>query len=166
MLTRRPAPVSWTSGPPGWAGSWGWVLAAPPFQLSQLMREAVIAPFAPGPLSVPVVMPDPRAYQVPPPGGLRGLSPGGRREHQEAARQAQAQLDHDTRAAAAAGQRRQRQLADYWRQYQEWAGRERQRIASWNNEVQRISDQMTLGDHDALREYFTAALYASRGSFR
>jgi hypothetical protein len=32
--------------------------------------------------------------------------------------------------------------------------------------VQRISDQMTLGDHDALREYFTAALYASRGSFR
>jgi hypothetical protein len=35
-----------------------------------------------------------------------------------------------------------------------------------NNEVQRISDQMTLGDHDALREYFTAALCASRGSFR
>jgi hypothetical protein len=49
---------------------------------------------------------------------------------------------------------------------QERADRERQRIASWNNEVQRISDQMTLGDHDALREYFTAALCASRGSFR
>jgi restriction system protein len=139
------------------------VLAAPPFQLGQLMREAAIPPFAAGPLSVPVMMPDPRAYQVPPPGGLRGLSPGGRREHQEASRQARAQLEQDTRAAAAAEEQRRRQLADYHRQYQEWVARERQRIAAWNTEVQRISDQMTLRDHDALREYFTAALYASRG---
>jgi restriction system protein len=139
------------------------VLAAPPFRLGHLMREAVIAPFNLGPLAVPVMLPDPRAYHVPSPSGLRGLSPGGRREHQEAARQAQAQLEQDTRNAAAAEERRQRQLADYHRQYQDWADRERQRIAAWNAEVQRISDQMTLGDPAALREYFTAALYASSG---
>lgn len=43
---------------------------------------------------------------------------------------------------------------------------ERQRIVSWNNEVQRISDQMTLGDHDALREYCTGRCMPSQGSFR
>ena len=62
------------------------VLAAPPFQVEQLMRETAIAPFAPGPLAVPVMMPDQRAYQVQPPGGLRALSSAARQDHQEACR--------------------------------------------------------------------------------
>jgi restriction system protein len=40
------------------------VLATSPFRLEQLIQEVAIPPFAPGPLAVPVVMPDQRAYQV------------------------------------------------------------------------------------------------------
>ncbi len=60
------------------------VLAPPPFRLEQLIQEIAIPPFAPGPLAVPVVLPDQNAYQVRPPSGLRALSSAARREHQEA----------------------------------------------------------------------------------
>jgi restriction system protein len=106
------------------------VLAAPPFQVEQLIREIAIAPFAPGPLGVPVVMPDQRAYQVQAPTGLRALSSAARRDHQQACRQAQQQFEQDCRAAAQAEEQRQQQLAEYYRQYQAWAQRERQRSST------------------------------------
>jgi restriction system protein len=139
------------------------VLAAPPFQLEQLIQEIAIQPFAPGPLSVPVVMPDPGAYQVQPPSGLRALSPAARREHQEACRQAQARFEHDHRQASLGEERRQRQLADYYRQYQAWTERERRRILDHNAQVRLIGHQMASGDRSAVCEYFGAALYASTG---
>lgn len=139
------------------------VLAAQPFQLSRLQREAVIPPFAPGPLAVPVIPPDPRAYEVPAPAGLRGISPAARRAHQESARRAGAQYEHDCRAAAAADEQRQRQLADYYRQYEDWAARQRQAVADHNARLLQVSDQMAAGDADALREYFGAALCTSPG---
>ena len=139
------------------------VLAAPPFQVEQLIREIAIAPFAPGPLGVPVVMPDQRAYQVQPPGGLRALSSAARRDHQQACRQAEQQFEQDCRAAAQAEEQRQRQLAEYYRQYQAWAQRERQKIVDHNGQVRLIGHQMTSGDPDAVCEYFAAALYASAG---
>jgi restriction system protein len=43
------------------------VLAAPPFQPERLMQDLAVRPFAPGPLAVPVPMPDQRAYQIQPP---------------------------------------------------------------------------------------------------
>ncbi len=88
------------------------VLATSPFQLEQLMRDMTVPPFAPGPLAVPVPMPDQRAYQIPPPTGLRAFSSSGRREHQEASQRAQAQFEHDWRQAAQAEEQRKRQLAD------------------------------------------------------
>jgi restriction system protein len=139
------------------------VLAAPPFQVEQLIREIAIAPFAPGPLGVPIVMPDQRAYQVQAPTGLRALSSAARRDHQQACRQAQQQFEQDCRAAAQAEEQRQQQLAEYYRQYQAWAQRERQNILDHNGQTRLISHQMTSGDRDAVCEYFAAALYASAG---
>jgi restriction system protein len=139
------------------------VLAAPPFQLEQLIREIAIPPFAPGPLSIPVVPPDQRNYQVPPPTGLRALSSAGRRDHQEACRRAQEQFENDCRAATQAEERRQRQFAEYYRQYRAWAEGERQKIIYHNEQVRLIGHQMAAGDREAVCEYFAAALSASAG---
>jgi restriction system protein len=139
------------------------VLATSPFRLEQLIQEVAIPPFAPGPLAVPVVMPDQRAYQVQPPSGLRALSSAARREHQETCRRAQAQFEHDYQAAGQAEERRQRQLADYYRQYQTWAESERRRMIDHNGQVRLIGHQMAGGDRDAVCEYFATALYASAG---
>jgi restriction system protein len=139
------------------------VLAAPPFRLAQLAQQVAVPPFNPGPLSVPVVMPDLHAYQVTPPAGLRALSPAARREYQEACRLAQAQFEDDCRAAALAEEQRQRQLDTFHRQYQVWADKERQAIIDHNAQVEEIGRQMASGDPDAVREFFTAALYAGSG---
>jgi restriction system protein len=147
----------------GLAGILQGVLATPPFRLEQLIQEVAIPPFAPGPLAVPVVMPDQSAYQIQPPSGLRALSSAARREHQEECRRAQAQFEHDYQAAAQAEDRRKRQLADYYRQYQAWAESERQRISDHNGQVRLIRYQMSSGDRAAVCEYFATALYASTG---
>jgi restriction system protein len=139
------------------------VLATRPFQLEQLMQEVTIPPFAPGRLAVPVAMPDQSSYQVQPPSRLRALSSAARREHQEACQRAQAQFERDYQIAMDAERRRQHQLADYYRQYQEWAERERQRIIDHNGQVRLIGQQMASGDRSAACEYFGAALYASAG---
>ena len=70
-----------------------------------------------------------------PPTGLRAFSSSGRREHQEAYQRAQAQFEYDWRKAAQAEEQRQRQLADYHRQYQAWADGERKRIMDHNGQV-------------------------------
>jgi restriction system protein len=139
------------------------VLAAPPFQLEQLIQEIAIPPFAPGPLAVPVVMPDQSAYQPQPPSGLRALSSAARRQHEEACRRAQAQFEHDYQQAARVEGQRQRQLADYYHQYQAWADSERRRIIDHNGQVRLVGHQMASGDQAAVCEYFAAALYASAG---
>jgi restriction system protein len=137
------------------------VLATPPFRLEQLIQEVAIPPFAPGPLALPVVMPDQSAYQVRPPSGLRALSSAVRREHQETCQRAQAQFEHDYQQAAQAEERRQRQLTDYYHQYQTWAENERRRIIDHNGQVRLIGHQMASRDRDAVCEYFATALYAS-----
>ena len=139
------------------------VLTAQPFRVEQLMREVRVAPFNPGPLSVPVVMPDRRAYQVMPPAGLRALSPSARREHQEACGRAEAQFEHDYRMAVQSEEQRRAQLEAYHRQYLVWADKERQKITDHNAQVGEIGRQMASGDPDAVREFFTAALYVSAG---
>ena len=60
-------------------------------------------------------------------------------------------------------ERRRQQLAAYYRQYQVWAGRERQKVIDNNVQVEEIARQLASGDPDAFREFFTAALYALRG---
>ena len=137
------------------------VLASPPFRLEQLVRRVTVPAFAPGPLSVPVVMPHPSAYQVQSPAGLRALTPAARKEYQLASQRAQERFEQDSRAAAQAEQRRQQQLAEYYRQYQVWAEGERQKIIEYNGQVAMIGRQMASGDAEAVSEYFAAALDAS-----
>jgi restriction system protein len=139
------------------------VLAAPPFRLEQLIQQVRVPPFNPGPLAVPVAMPQQAAYQVAPPARLRALTPAARKEHQEARRRAQEQFERDCHTGAQMEKRRQRQLADYHRQYQAWAAREREKIIDHNAQVKMIADQMASGAADAICEYFDAMLYASAG---
>jgi len=139
------------------------ILVAPPFRVQRLMREVMVAPFNPGPLSVPVVMPDPRVYKVVPPTGLRALSPTARREHQEACERTHAQFEHDYEMAVQSEKQRQAQLEAYHQQYLTWADKERQKIIEHNAQVGEIERQMISGDPDAIREFFTAALYVSEG---
>ena len=139
------------------------ILAAPAFRLEQLTQEVRVAPFNPGPLSVPVAMPDRRAYQVQSPAGLRALSPAARRDHQQACQRAQAQFEHDCHMAGQAEEQRRRQLEAYHRQYLVWADKEHQKIIDHNARVEQIGRQMASGDPDAVREFFTAALYAASG---
>jgi restriction system protein len=139
------------------------VLAAPPFRLEQLLEEIAMPPFAAGPLSVPVVLPNQRDYYVPPPTGLRALNSAARRDHQEACRRAQEQFENDYHAAVQAEERRKRQLAEYYRQYEAWAAGERRRILHHNEQVRLIGHQMASGDREAVCEYFAAALCASAG---
>src|SRR5262249_48453954 len=139
------------------------VLAAEPFQLEQLVQDVTVAPFNPGNLYTAVVMPDHRTYQVPPLTGLRALSSAARREHQEASQRAQAQFEHDCRIAQQSEEKRRKQLDAHYRKYQIWANSERQKIVDYNEQVAVIGRQMALGDPASIREFFTAALYASTG---
>jgi restriction system protein len=145
------------------AGILASALAGPPFRLRRVMKEVTVPPFAPGPLAVPVVMPDRNAYQVQAPSGLRALTSAARQEHQEATQRAQTQFEHDYHGAVAAEQRRQQQLADYHGQYQIWAESERQRIIDYNVQIRKFGHRISSGDRAAVHEYFAAALYASAG---
>jgi restriction system protein len=139
------------------------VLAASRFRIEQLLREVIVPPFNPGLLGVPVAMPDRGAYQVASPAGLRVLSPAARRQHQETLARAQEQFELDWQRATHAEERRRGQLDEYYRQYQLWAAKEKQKITSYNSQVGEIGRQMALGDPGAATEFFTAALYGSRG---
>ncbi len=118
------------------------VLAAPPFRLEQLIRPVAVAPFNPGRLAVPVVMPDQRAYQVPPPAGILALSTTARREYQQACQRAQEQFERDCRSAWQYEEQRKQQLDAYFREYQAWADRERRKIADYNAQVEEIDRQL------------------------
>ena len=72
-------------------------------------------------------------------GQLKSSSSKAHDEVMEPYRQAQQQqFEHDCRAAGQAEEQRQRQLAEYYRQYQAWAQRERQRILDHNGQVRLI----------------------------
>ena len=139
------------------------VLASPPFGLDQLFQPVRVAPFNPGQLAVPFVMPTQRAYQVPQLTGMRAFSAAAKREYEEACRRAQAQFEHDWQECWEQEEHRRRQLDTYQREYQAWAERETQRIAANNARVEQLGRSLTAGDADAVGEYFAAALQISGG---
>ncbi len=118
-----------------------------------------VAPFNPGQLAVPFVMPDQRAYQVAPLTGVRALSAAARREHEQACQRARAQFEQDWQRE----EQRQGQLDAYHREYEAWAGRERERIDEDNRQIEEIGRRLAAGEASALGEYFAAALLASGG---
>ncbi|MEE1939796.1 restriction endonuclease [Streptomyces sp. TRM 70361] len=130
--------------------------AAPAFTPETLKRSERVEPFSPGQLGVPVPMPDPAAYQ--PRQGGWGF--GGSWQAQE---QARARYESDWHAAQAAEAQRQRQLAAYRQQYQRWADERLAEIRGHNAGVEELVAGLRRGEPTAVVEYFTAALYASRG---
>lgn len=129
---------------------------APVFSAAALMTPEQLEPFAPGRLAEPIVMPRPELY-VPQQRSGWGLGPG--RAAQEEARQ---RYESDLRAAQAAEAQRQRQLATYQEQYRAWADQRLAEIRRHNAGVHDSLAALRRREPEAVVDYLTAALYASR----
>ncbi len=132
-------------------------LAGPGFSLAAGGRPAV-PPFDPGPLGVPVPMPDQTWYLVPPPAGHLAYDPGARRQWEEHSARARAAFEHDWQAAWAAEQQRQRQLADYRAQYDAWAAERHRLLAGQSAQADRLAARLRAGEAAAVAEYFEAVV--------
>lgn len=98
-------------------------------------------------------MPDPNHYQA------QGGWTAQRRAAAEA--EARARFEHDWHAAQAADAQRQSQLAQYQRQYEQWAEGQRAEIRRHNAGLAQMATALRDGDPEAAVDYFSAALYAS-----
>ncbi|MEU6347286.1 restriction endonuclease [Streptomyces sp. NPDC046977] len=128
---------------------------APAFRSAALTRPEQVEAFAPGPLALPLPMPDPNQYQAQ---GGWGLTAHRRDRAQDEAR---ARFERDWHAAQAAEAERQRQLAAYRQQYDEWAAAQLAEIRRHNTAMAQMATALRNGDPEAAVEYFSAALYAS-----
>ncbi|MET9437856.1 restriction endonuclease [Streptomyces sp. NPDC006551] len=128
---------------------------APAFRAAALTRPEQVEAFSPGQLAHPVPMPDPNHYQ--PQGGWLAT----RRAQAQA--EARSRFERDWQAAQAAEAQRQRQLAAYRQQYQQWAEAQLEEIRRHNAGVAEMTAGLRGGDPEAVVEYFSAALYASTG---
>ncbi|WP_217180135.1 restriction endonuclease [Streptomyces sp. AC495_CC817] len=126
---------------------------APAFRAASLTRSERLEPFSPGPLGQPVPMPDPNHYQA------QGGWSAQRRAQAQA--EARARFEHDWHAAQAAEAQRQHQLAQYQRQYEQWAEGQRTEIRRHNAGLAQMASALRDGDPEAAVDYFSAALYAS-----
>ncbi|MFD5001720.1 restriction endonuclease [Streptomyces mutabilis] len=126
---------------------------APAFRAASLMRSEEVQPFAPGPLAQPVPMPDFSRYQT-----QTGWTANRRAQAQAEAR---ARFERDWQAAQAAEAHRQRELAAYRRQYQQWADAQLADVRRHNAGVSAVAEGVMRQDPDSVIEYFSAALYAS-----
>lgn len=113
---------------------------APAFGVEGLRRSEEVEPFAPGPLGVPVAMPDQRYYQ----------EHGGR-----------ARFERDWYAAQAAEARRLEQLAAYRREYDAWAAARLAEIRRQNDGLAGTADALRVGEPETVVDYFSAVLFAS-----
>ncbi|MFC4954990.1 restriction endonuclease [Streptomyces mauvecolor] len=126
---------------------------AAPFRVAALTRAEEVAPFEPGQLARPVVMPDPAQYQA------QGGWTAGRRA--QAQQEAQARYQHDWQAAQAAEAHRVQQLAAYRAQYDAWAAGQLAEVRTHNAGLAQLVDALRAGEPGAAVDYFSAALYAS-----
>ncbi|MEU9332297.1 restriction endonuclease [Streptomyces sp. NPDC048290] len=124
---------------------------APGFSASALLRAVDIPAFDPGPLGIPVPMPDPAHYPAQGGWGARG----------RAQAEARARFEYDWHTAQAAEAERQRQLALRQREYERWAEGRRAEVRGHNDGVSEVTEGVRRGDPEAVVAYFTAALYAS-----
>ncbi|MFF1448911.1 restriction endonuclease [Streptomyces sp. NPDC058274] len=79
----------------------------------------------------------------------------------QAQAEARSRFDRDWQAAQAAEAHRQRQLASYQREYQQWAAAQLAEVRAHNAGVSAVVDGVRRRDPDSVVEYFSAALYAS-----
>ncbi|MGQ4359618.1 restriction endonuclease [Streptomyces sp. SAS_272] len=123
------------------------------FRASSLLRREEVQPFAPGPLAQPVPMPDFHHYQT-----QSGWTASRRAQAQAEAR---ARFERDWQTAQAAEVQRQRQLASYQREYQQWVDTQLADVRRHNAGVGAMTEGVRRQDPDSVIEYFSAALYAS-----
>ncbi|MFF2626553.1 restriction endonuclease [Kitasatospora griseola] len=135
-------------------------LAGPGFSLAEQSRggQGAIPPFDPGPLDIPVPMPDQNWYLVPPLTGAQAYNPAARRQWEEQAGHARARFEYDWQAAWAAEQQRQRQLADYRAQYDAWAAERHRLLAGQSAQAGRLAQRLRAGEAAAVAEYFEAVV--------
>ncbi|MFJ8624012.1 restriction endonuclease [Kitasatospora sp. NPDC093550] len=138
-------------------------LAAPAFGPQALLAPSVVPPFDPGPLGVPVEMPDQAssAYFVPPPDPVQARNPGVRRQYEQYLAQARARFEQDWYAAQAREADRQQRLAGYHREYLAWAEGFRRQDEERGARTEELLRRLRAGEPEAVQEYFTAGLYAS-----
>ncbi|WP_063771978.1 restriction endonuclease [Kitasatospora mediocidica] len=133
-------------------------LAQPGFPVDALLAPVRLPAFDPGPLGVPVAMPDPSRYQAPPPGGLLQ-----RRRYEEQQAQERSRFEYDWQQAQTAEADRRRRLTEYHQAFLAWESEQRrqdaERIAQVGEQLRRLRQ----GDPEAVQEYFTAVLYGSAG---
>ncbi|RKE21650.1 restriction endonuclease [Streptomyces sp. TLI_171] len=132
-------------------------LAGRGFALTDRPGDA-LPPFDPGPLGVPVPMPDQNWYLVPPLTGPQAYQPAARRQWDEQSAHARARFEYDWQAAWAAEQQRQRQLADYRAQYDAWAAERRRLLAGQADQAGRLAERLRAGEAAAVAEYFEAVI--------
>ncbi|MCT4356903.1 restriction endonuclease [Streptomyces sp. Je 1-79] len=125
----------------------------PAFGVESMRRQEEIEPFAPGPLGQPVAVPDQRHYQP-----QSAWTASGRAQAEQEAR---ARFERDWYAAQEAETRRQRQLAAYRAQYDEWAAGRLAEIRAHNSGIAGMVDSLRAGDPETVVEFFSAVLYAS-----
>ncbi|SFY51250.1 restriction endonuclease [Streptomyces sp. F-1] len=126
---------------------------APAFRASALLRPETVEPFAPGALAQPVPLPDFDHYRT------QGGWGAGRRAQAQA--EARARFERDWHAAQAAEAQRQRRLASYQRQYQEWADARLAELRRHNASVTELTEGVARRDPAFVVEYFSAVLYSS-----
>lgn len=129
---------------------------APAFRTALLAQAEQIEAFAPGQLALPVPMPDRSQYPAEVSGWTLGTNRRGRAEEE-----AQWRFEQDWQSAQAAEGHRQRQLAAYRGQYDQWANARLTEIRRHNADIVEMAAALRRGDADAVVEYFSAALYAS-----
>ncbi|MEV7773346.1 restriction endonuclease [Kitasatospora sp. NPDC086791] len=138
-------------------------LAAPAFGPQALLAPSAVPPFDPGPLGVPVEMPDQASagYFVPPPDPVQARNPGVRRQYEQYLAQARARFEQDWYAAQAREADRQQRLAAHHREYLAWAERFRLQDEERGARTEELLRRLRAGEPEAVQEYFTAGLYAS-----
>ncbi|MGK4907789.1 restriction endonuclease [Streptomyces albus] len=127
----------------------------PAFRAAALLRPEQVAPFSPGALAQPVPLPHPQQYQA------QGGWTANRRAQAQA--EARARFEHDWQAAQAAEARRQQQLADHRRQYEQWAQEQLAEVRRHNAGITEVVEGVARRDPEAVVAYFSAALSASTG---
>lgn len=128
--------------------------ASPLFSADAMMLPEELEPFAPGRLAEPLAMPRPEAYAP--------AQRSGRRAGRQAQQEARESYERDLRAAQAAEAQRQAQLADYQQRYRSWADQRLAEIRRHNAGVRDSLTRLSGGRPEAVEEYLTGALYASR----
>lgn len=125
--------------------------------LNRFKKPITVPPFDPGPLGRPLPAPDWQSFAPPTPRGVTKVL-GGDLWHKQQVTAAEKAFEDAKRRHAEAENRRQRQLAERERSYQQNRDRFSARVAAYNAEVDRFAAAVANADPESLVEYFGMVL--------